>query len=70
MTSNKVVNLIVGVLIFLLGTWFFMIGVGVVHHEWITTLPTISWWHSALVCFLFRAALVAMTYGTSWGGRE
>lgn len=64
--TDKVVDFVVGVLIFLIGTWFFMIGVGVVHHEWISQLPTLGWRDSLLVCLLFRAVLASMTYGTSW----
>ena len=43
--------------------WLFMLGVGVVHHEWIPELRTIGFWWSAVVVELLGAAF-------SLGGRD
>lgn len=38
------------------GLWF-MLAVGVIHHEWIPALPTIGYWWAVLVAYLLRVAL-------------
>jgi hypothetical protein len=37
--------------------WALMLAVGVVHHEWIPTCPTIGFWWAALLALLVRLAL-------------
>jgi hypothetical protein len=39
------------------GLWF-MLAVGVIHHEWIAQCPTIGYWWAVLVAYLLRVALV------------
>lgn len=34
-----------------------MLAVGVVHHEWIASCPTIGYWWAVVLIFLIRAAL-------------
>lgn len=38
--------------------WYLMLAVGVVHHEWIRSCPTIGFWWAVLLCLLLRSALV------------
>jgi len=45
-------EVIIAVQINLIGAWFLMIGVGVVHHEWLPDLPTLGWWLSLLIYVL------------------
>lgn len=40
----------VGTLLY--GAWMLMLGVGVVHHEWLPQLPTIGYGNSVLLMFL------------------
>jgi hypothetical protein len=40
-----------------LGGWFFMLAVGVVHHQWIKECPTIGFWWAVLLASLIRGAL-------------
>lgn len=42
--------------ILLLCGWFFMLGVGVVHHDWLPGLPTVGYFTAVVVAFLFRLA--------------
>ena len=39
------------------GVWLFMLAVGVIHHEWIESCPTIGFWWAILVAALLRGAL-------------
>jgi hypothetical protein len=44
-------TMIVGAIgLLFLVSWLFMLGVGVVHDEWLTELPTIGFWSSVKVC--------------------
>lgn len=42
-----------------LAGWAFMLAVGVIHHEWIPTCPTIGFWWSLVLAFLLRLALAS-----------
>lgn len=44
----------------LVGGWLFMLAVGVAHHEWIPSLPTIGYWWSVLLAWLLRGALAQL----------
>lgn len=39
-----------------LGGWFFMLGVGVMHHDWVAGLPTVGYWPAVMIVMLFRLA--------------
>lgn len=41
----------------LIDGWYLMLAVGIVHHEWIRSCPTIGYWWAVLLCFLIRGAL-------------
>lgn len=41
----------------LLTGWFLMLAVGVIHHEWIPSCPTIGYWWAALLSGLLRSGL-------------
>lgn len=49
--------IVVAFLASLMQGFMFMIGVGVVHHEWMPTIPTVGYWWSVIIVMLFRAAL-------------
>jgi hypothetical protein len=46
-----------GASVALISGWMFMLGVGIVHHEWIHQCPTIGYWWAVLASSLFRSAL-------------
>jgi cytosine/uracil/thiamine/allantoin permease len=50
-----------GVLMSLLCGWYFMLAVGVIHHEWLPQLPTLGYWWSVLIAYLIRVALIRVT---------
>lgn len=39
------------------GGWEFMLAIGLIHHEWIPSCPTIGFWWSVLISFLLRTAM-------------
>lgn len=41
----------------LLGGWFLMLAVGIIHHEWIPTCPTIGYGWAVLLAMCIRGAL-------------
>lgn len=45
---------ITGALASFAGGWELMLGVGVIHAEWIRTLPTIGYWWAVLLVWLLR----------------
>lgn len=51
----------------LLTGFFLMLAVGVVHHEWIPSCPTIGYWWAALLSGLLRSGL-GLRGGSSKGG--
>jgi hypothetical protein len=59
---------ILDILLALIGAWAFMLGVGIVHAEWIPQCPTIGYGWSLVLFLLFGGALEcaikAMVYGT------
>ena len=46
--------------IYLIRGFFLMIGVGVVHHEWLPQLPTVGYWTAFLVVALLAGVLSAV----------
>jgi hypothetical protein len=59
-----VLPLVVGMLF--LESWLFMLGVGVVHAEWLSGLPTIGYWASVKI-WVFALPLMFLT--TLWSSR-
>jgi hypothetical protein len=49
----------------LLGGWFFMLGVGVVHAEWLPQVPTLGYWWAVLIGYLLRCGLTRTPQSTS-----
>jgi hypothetical protein len=47
----------VELVMFLVAGWAFMLAIGVIHHEWIRSCPTIGYWWSVLLASLIRTAL-------------
>lgn len=45
----------------ILGGWLLMLAVGVIHHEWIHSCPTIGFGWSVLLSSLIKAALINHT---------
>lgn len=37
--------------------WYLMLAVGIVHHEWIRSCPTVGYWWAVALCALVRSAL-------------
>lgn len=54
-------GLTTGVLVSLMAGFWFMLAVGVIHHEWIPALPTLGYWWSVLIAYLLRVALIRAT---------
>jgi hypothetical protein len=54
---------LVGVQLSLIGAWGLMIVVGVIHHEWLPTLPTLGWWDSVLISVLGDLVLNCWAWG-------
>lgn len=55
--SEFVVALVMLYVEALLTGWFLMLAIGVVHHEWIRSCPTIGYWWAALLSGLLRSGL-------------
>jgi hypothetical protein len=53
--------LLLGLLNSALGGFWFMLAVGVIHHEWLPELPTLGYWWSVLIAYLLRVALIRAT---------
>jgi hypothetical protein len=49
----------------LLAGLFFMLAVGVAHHEWLPQLPTLGYWWATLIALLAGAALGVPTVSSS-----
>jgi hypothetical protein len=49
----------------LFGGWFFMLGVGVVHAEWLPQVPTLGYWWAVLIGYLLRCGLTRTPQSTS-----
>ena len=47
----------------LVAGWALMLAVGVIHHEWITSCPTIGYWWAVLLACLLRGALYQLPSG-------
>ena len=45
----------------LIGGLWFMLAVGVIHHEWIAQCPTIGYWWAVLLASLLRSAFAAVS---------
>lgn len=50
-------TLIADVIMALVGGWLFMLAIGIVHHEWIRSCPTIGFFWSVTLAALVRGAL-------------
>lgn len=59
--GGLVYGLAVSALVSFLYGLFFMLAVGVIHAEWIHTLPTIGFWWAVLISFLLRSGLTGNT---------
>jgi hypothetical protein len=51
------VALLVQLMLAPLAGWWFMLGVGVIHHEWWPAVPTVGYWWSIVIVYLLRASL-------------
>jgi hypothetical protein len=45
----------------LIGGWYLMLGIGVIHHEWIAQCPTIGYGWAILLASLLRSAFATVT---------
>lgn len=61
MTILLLIALEIGLAVF--GGWGFMLGVGVVHHEWIPACPTIALWPAVAISLCLRWALFSPQLG-------
>ena len=41
--------------------WWLMLAIGIIHHDWITTCPTLGYGKSVLLAALLRAALIPVS---------
>lgn len=55
--GSSLVGLLVLVLTSMVFGLFLMLAVGVVHHEWVPSCPTIGYWWACLLAGLIRATL-------------
>lgn len=62
--SDAVAEIVTGLVLTLFGAWVFMLLVGVIHHEWVATLPTIGWWLSLLIIVMVDVVTNCVMYGT------
>lgn len=53
--------LLVSAVYSLVAGWAFMLAVGVIHHEWIASCPTIGYGWAVVVALLIRWALQAIS---------
>jgi len=54
-------TLVLAVLMAFGNGWYLMLAVGIVHHEWIRSCPTLGYWWAVAICALLRAALLPVS---------
>ena len=53
-----------------LGAWFLMLGVGFIHNEWLTEMPTISYWDAVIIDVLIGGWLCLTTFMNTYGATQ
>lgn len=49
----------------ILGSWLSMLAIGVIHHEWLTNMPTVGFRGALIITFLFGLIGIPFVLGST-----
>jgi hypothetical protein len=61
--TEAITDFLTGVALTFAGAWWLMIGVGIIHHQWLPGLPTLAWWNALLIFVVFDIMMACVVYG-------